>query len=564
MLATQKKYITYLREVQALNEPDVLLGDSVSELQATLIETELLVPVIGAFSSGKSSLLNIMLERDILPVGIAPETDLATELRASQEERIEAVKEDGSFTTFSLDQFNVVSQRASEFNYLRLFVDSDQLRRISPLVLVDMPGFDSTLDGHNKAIQRYISLGQHYIVLTSVEDGTISKSVQRNLQTLLSADCEFTFVLSKCNLKPQSDVEAIKNAIAEQAEVLFDYEQPVLCVSDREGDQLVERIGDIDPELLFKKACSHKMLNLHGSITQSIELTIKSLLNSEKQSEKVIQDLQESLDEIDKKRSEILKDIHAQYAGQSVSRCLSAVSSDLSAETPELANMIAAGDTQMLKNAVTDIVRSTMMREMRLEIDKINGSVSERLSGFIDRANLSLKELEVPDEWVEQFSEKLGAGAIELEGTLRGLSSKLSMSNEAGRSFKIAMTTVAVTTSVVVPLVELLIIFLPEILKLLSNIGAKEQARSKLKNTLIPKIVSSLKLELPEIFNNEINSLVQKVSESYEEKIKSKREALVNANKSRSKEASENQANIAELKQLHLVVNEKAEAYLLN
>ncbi len=49
-----------------------------------------MIPVVGNFSAGKSTLLNRFLEKSVLPTAITPETSLATELHYSANERIEA------------------------------------------------------------------------------------------------------------------------------------------------------------------------------------------------------------------------------------------------------------------------------------------------------------------------------------------------------------------------------------------------------------------------------------------------------------------------------------------
>ena len=59
-------------------------------LRRRFAERELLVPVVGAFSAGKSSLLNAIMGSSILPMDIKPETAIPTELRHDTHERIEA------------------------------------------------------------------------------------------------------------------------------------------------------------------------------------------------------------------------------------------------------------------------------------------------------------------------------------------------------------------------------------------------------------------------------------------------------------------------------------------
>nr|WP_281728039.1 dynamin family protein [Helicobacter salomonis] len=135
------------------------MQSDVQTLQAEIEHQELLIPVIGGFSAGKSSLLNAFLGRDILGVAITPETAIATELRYSTSERVEAVSDEGVVTSFALADLSHAQAQASQFNHLKVFLNSAQLQAIEPLILVDMPGYNAPIEAHNKALLRYGAAG---------------------------------------------------------------------------------------------------------------------------------------------------------------------------------------------------------------------------------------------------------------------------------------------------------------------------------------------------------------------------------------------------------------------
>ena len=105
MLQTQQTFLDYLDAVQAeLGRAGSEGGlqeniQAIERLKQELAAAELIVPVVGAFSAGKSTLINSFLGAGPLPVGITPETALATELRHSTEEYVEVVAENGEVVT---------------------------------------------------------------------------------------------------------------------------------------------------------------------------------------------------------------------------------------------------------------------------------------------------------------------------------------------------------------------------------------------------------------------------------------------------------------------------------
>ncbi|WP_339935622.1 dynamin family protein [Vreelandella glaciei] len=313
MLKIQSSYAQYLSEAAVLLEKTNVSTESLPEIKYHLSQTELLIPVIGSFSSGKSSLLNALLGRPILPVGISPETDLATELRPSSDERVEAVSNDGKITRFSLEEMHKIKPRADEFSHLKLYVNSDVLRRISPLVLVDMPGFDSTLANHNKAISRYIGSGAHYFTLVSVEEGTITKSIQRHLKDINALGQSFSFFVSKANLKPADELADIVLRIKDQAELLFGNKASALPLGYEDVEQLAVRLREIDPEALYEKIHGGTMKDIHFDLTDSVGFYMSGLQKNVGECEDTIQEMQQTLDRIVDKRDNTLAEVQSRY-----------------------------------------------------------------------------------------------------------------------------------------------------------------------------------------------------------------------------------------------------------
>ena len=121
------------------------------------------------------------------------------------------------------------------------------------MVLVNMSGFESPLDSHNKAILEYIQRGPYFVVLQSVEDGNITASMTRELENLQNFGRNFAFFLSKTNLKSPSEVEQIAEKIQEQLDDYFDIKEQITCIDNNGDRSLRSIISKIDLEELVKK-----------------------------------------------------------------------------------------------------------------------------------------------------------------------------------------------------------------------------------------------------------------------------------------------------------------------
>ncbi|GAA9170382.1 hypothetical protein BTM356_03690 [Helicobacter pylori] len=90
ILHAQTNFVKFLEQVLGVLKEVEIDKTECSILLESIQKQQLVIPVVGNFSAGKSTLLNRFLEKSVLPTAITPETSLATELHYSANERIEA------------------------------------------------------------------------------------------------------------------------------------------------------------------------------------------------------------------------------------------------------------------------------------------------------------------------------------------------------------------------------------------------------------------------------------------------------------------------------------------
>ncbi len=219
ILRAQTDFVEFLEQVLEVLKGVEIDKTECSILLASVQKQQLVIPVVGNFSAWKSTLLNRFLEKSVLPTGITPETSLATELHYSANERIEAFSNnDEKAESFELNEqsFEIIKENAPKYSYLKVYLNNEALKTALPLVFVDMPGFDSPISSHTHAILEYLERGVHFVILTSVEEGVLTKRMVRELKNLLEFDKGLSFILSKTNLRTPSQVEEVSHYIEEQ------------------------------------------------------------------------------------------------------------------------------------------------------------------------------------------------------------------------------------------------------------------------------------------------------------------------------------------------------------
>jgi len=536
MLKVQKEYIDYISKLDSEIAITSLTESSVQKFQfkesiEVIEKKELIVPVIGAFSAGKSSLLNSFLGEKKLPEKITPETALATEIRYSEHEYIEAVLIGDVIEEFSISDIDNIKKRANEFKYLKMHLNNDRLKKIEPLILVDMPGFESPLDLHNQAIMEYINRGVHYVVLTSVEDGSLTKSMIRQLENIQEYRRDFSFFLSKTNLKPKDEVEEIKQKVQEQLEDYFDNTNEIGLVDDKGGESLARILSQIDPEKLFENLFIENLKDNFFSIKETINTNISALSKSQEQNNEIIKKLQKSLSEITRKKERLIEEAKGKYLDANINSIIEAVGRDLSDNIDEIVSAGISGGSSALSSTILDIAKSSLISNVQGSMSNINSDIVDEFATELSDLNNTMSGFTLSENWLENIT---STTKKMFDSASNGLNNLLETrkGNSKGKdaTYKAITTVLAVSTTVLAPILELVIIFLPDILSVIFGSIQEKKQKAQVQQAILTNTIPSLKRELrtklPGIFNAEINEMIESIGSQFEGIIKEKKESI--------------------------------------
>lgn len=540
MLNIQKQYIDFLNiakdSVSSINLPTDNIEVEIERLE----NLELLVPVVGSFSAGKSTIINTLLNTQILPIAVTPETELAAELRYDSEERIEAIKNDGTVDKFSINDFSEIKKNPQRYNYLKIYLDNEFLKSIHPLVLVDMPGFDSTLEAHNKAILRYISRGAHYIVLISSEDGTIPQSMLQNLEHIDIAEQSISIFMSKSDLRSEEDIEDLLELLQESAEEHFGYTGNISPVSYRKPEKINDALCSIEPESLFEHVVGDYIKRFYIDILQPLSIKESTLKSDNNDSDLVLTKLEDSLSEIEKERDSSIKKLRLNHASKLLNKCKYEVEKTLVNSLGQLAFQISNGNSEEAKSQISNNVRNAIIRTLNCELNAISDTAIDDTANSLRELGNLVDSLGENSDWQKNVTEsikdvfgKFGQTIGKLQGGLENMLPK----DDHGKikdgkwnsTYRLITSIAAITTNVASPIVELILVFLPDILKFFGSFNIKEKAINNLQYEVIPKILLELDKELPPIINEQLDVISNSISKAFEDKLQETRKAIIKA-----------------------------------
>ncbi|WRD84567.1 dynamin-like GTPase family protein [Helicobacter pylori] len=516
ILCTQINFVKFLEQVLEVLKGVEIDKTECSILLASVQKQQLVIPIVGNFSAGKSTLLNRFLEKSVLPTAITPEISLATELHYSANERIEAFSNnDEQAESFELNEqsFEVIKENAPKYSYLKVYLNNEALKNSAPLVFVDMPGFDSPISSHTHAILEYLERGVHFVILTSVEESSLTKRMVRELKNLLEFDKGLSFILSKTNLRTPSQVEEISHYIQDQIQDHLDLTTH-LIYSDKDNNALLEVADKIDAEKLFSSLYLKQLKSLNSRLQNSLKSVIESFDYSKEKALEEIKALDLGVKDIEKTYEKLRANLEEEYSSVAVGSVVKKVIKDVREQKPYLASLINKPDE--LNSEIKSITQQSLIKNAKLEIEKTNLSFSKDFHAEFESLNKLSSDLSVNLE----RGVELGINAL----------SVILSKNPVTRPFALILQGLK-------PLLKDLLTLLPNIIA--SFFRNEEKERTKLENLIeikvIPEVQHKLKKVLPGLFNECLENSLKSLKDRCELEITHKKQEIVLAQKEKRK-----------------------------
>jgi len=550
-LKTKEQYTNIVDEIIKIALNVECPNEKAETLKKTIKDYELLVPVVGEFSAGKSTFLNSFIGRNILSVSINPETAVATELRYSPEEYAEVIIDKGESFDCKRISIEDAAKVEKDWRCVRLYLNAENLKKIEPLVMVDMPGFDSPRDDHNRAIASYLNRGVHYVVLTSVESGTVTASMKRQIQDIQNMGRGCSFFVSKANLRSAEDVKSVTEEVRDQVEDILGETVEVKSLGKDAGVELGKLLASIDPDSLFALVFKDALLQLIDEQSSMVATKIAALKNDREKNKEAIREMEEAKEKLERKRDRLIAEARSNRYEEETDSITSSVGAAISGEIDRLVDMAMKGaNGESISQEINSIVRSAVIPA----VNKVSKGITEKIS-----VNFQM-ELQSYQQTFSFFDnpeivQKMGLAASQLGDMAKvavngisGLAKTAAKKVGAQAAYKSVVGAIGIATSFVNPLIEIAILFLPEILGFIFGSMSKsqqeqeqrEKVRSQIMNA-IPKIKRELRAKIEPELQKQSELAIEAISEQFNGNIEEMTENIRKAN-----DELENNADVIE------------------
>jgi GTP-binding protein EngB required for normal cell division len=263
----------------------VELRQTLSMLAERFEEDTYEIAVFGRVSSGKSSLLNRIIDVDLLPVGVNPITAVPTRIFYGPEALLRVWFADrqprrlpvGRLVEFAAEQNNPANSR----HIVRLVVETPSPRLREGIVLVDTPGLGSLATSGAAETLAYLPRCDLGVVLVDA-GSTLTVEDVSTVRMLYEAGTPALVLLSKADLIRPDDRRRAAQYIGEQFKMQLGLDLTVQAISALESHgELLERWFDEHVQPLYDQhhqlaqaSLRRKIGSLRDSVRSALDLRL--------------------------------------------------------------------------------------------------------------------------------------------------------------------------------------------------------------------------------------------------------------------------------------------------
>ena len=258
---------------------------------------ELILPLVGEFSAGKTTLINSLTDSKQLETATKPTTATIFEIHFGCDSCYAEVY-DGQGGKVRVDDISSLkNEKLGDSLVVNVFDTSTRIP--SNVVLVDTPGLSSEDPRHRQTLVDFLPNADGVLLVVDVNQ-QITRSLTDFITMMNMAQRPVFLVLTKCDTKATTELDSVKQYIADNSKLPL---SRLVCVSAAKGDvgELCQLLAAIQAEKgnILEKVNEQRTKDIIKAMVAHID-ELLSASSSDKELEKAIREKELELKKIDR------------------------------------------------------------------------------------------------------------------------------------------------------------------------------------------------------------------------------------------------------------------------
>lgn len=407
---------------------------SILKKRKEMPQQELLIPFVGEFSSGKTTLLNALMDSKKLETASKPTTATIFQIRFCAEKSKAIIhKEDGSMEEVeNIEEFT--NENVEDIAYVEVYDTSTRVP--STTLIIDTPGISSPEPKHIEVLTTFLPQSDAVILVSDINQ-QLTRTIMEFIKTTALVKKPLYLVLTKTDTKTTAEVEKAKEYAKS---VLPDV--MIACVDSLQGN--IDEVDAIFQDIQKRKdeivanaieqrltGIAKEMLDMINSLLdstqkdKSIEQEIEAQENSLRQVNNAIDVLErEAIQELE----EISKKLERKYFSEIESKLYSIAVNNSSNPDSEV-------------QATVNGISVALLSNLKIEIRNLLVSISRSKKGVLEDINLDgiqqidLSEISIGDV---SYNINLNEAGHQYDGIISGVLKIAAVATAAGGAAMLA------------------------------------------------------------------------------------------------------------------------------
>lgn len=369
---------------------------------------ELILPLVGEFSAGKTTLINALTDCKKLETATQPTTATIYEIHFGCDQSYAIVLTSNGERKKVDDIASLKNETLGDAVVVNIF---DTSKKVSAsTILVDTPGLSSPNPLHRQTLVDFLPQADAILLVTDVNQQT-TRSLTDFIKTMKLAKRPIFLVITKCDTKSESELEAVKKYISENCELSV---EQVACVSASTDNlnelyNLLDKIQK-DKTAILKEVNKHRIQTISNTLVQRIDELLKAS-SSDKDLDNAIRQQEYELNKLNRNIDKLVEsatdDINEQ--GRKISRKFEDIVSG------KLETLIAGKSNNFDGEAISAInnTSSLLLNEFKDEIQEILTQKARDRKGTEESISLhSLEEMDISNLSISNISYNLDLNSL--------------------------------------------------------------------------------------------------------------------------------------------------------
>lgn len=503
---------------------------------------QVVTPLIGEFSTGKSSLINTLLDRKLLGEGIEPKTAVPTEICYGSQEQAVIYAKDGNMKTVSLDDFRNMELSVDEVKKVQLYINNSFLKEIDSVKIVDMPGYNSGIELHNKAIDDYLPNSQAYMLTFQARTPTIQEDMANFLRELRLHEVPVYLMITKAKSVLEQELKDCVERIKADAQKYLGLSDVHIGVTNAKGKDkdtvfFEESLRDIAKQSneIFAKDMEFHLAKEGKDLAIYLQTSLKQTDLNPSELEAEIDSAQHNLNSL-KDKLENLKNEFNRQLDTCVSNIKGSLASSLDGVAPELENMLVNGLD--IREKLNMVLRETVINAIHEYFDPMYKRYLEKVSDTI-QVNLAFDSSLKLDEFQIQTDTMLKEAIKKSIPLILAAIGLIVTSNPIG-----ALVAVVIGIAVEVGF-----------MKKQQN-DKRNLAHQKIYGELIPQVTNKATEKVRTTLLSQVDTINEEIGKTVQQQVEAQEKALEDIKKRYSEEQEQKNQTIQDMKADLAVVQE--------